>query len=325
MYEKLHKKLKLTHHSHSGSVIPHHHTSWGILVTLLLFLGVILFFSTKLAYAGQQTQQSSLTLSGDVKGPPPSAPVIVYPADGASFNSSQIEVRGTCPSGNIMVEVFKNDIFAGAAACQSGDFKLKIELVGGLNKLKARAVDNFDQSSPYSNVVSVYFTPLTPSGQPAPSPVKPGLLVTSQSLYYGVLEGKELRLDINITGGQLPYAVHVSWGDGEESLIPQTSEGKLSLTHTYHSAAFYAIIIKVTDSAGATAYLQTGVYIASNTPKSIIAQAQNIIDYIPPSLIVAWPVFIVLLTITSSFWLGEKFELWQLSRTHKTIDAARKL
>src|SRR5690348_1654188 len=124
----MHRWLKISHRGHSGRLKPHEYTSYGPLMLVLVVVGVLLTIST--VSAGTLTSSGSVGLTGIMPGPPPTtAATIAVPGTGESFTTSPITVRGTCPQ-NTLVEIFKNNIFAGSTACDStGNYSLSIDLL----------------------------------------------------------------------------------------------------------------------------------------------------------------------------------------------------
>lgn len=317
MYDKIHRQFKLSHVSHTGKKLPYRHTSHGILVVLLIMVGAVLMFSTKSANAVVQTGSGSVNLTSVVKGPPPSTPAVInQPTEGQVFSNNPISVSGTCPNSTV-VEIYKNGILAGSTNCSGGSFSLKIDLVIGANQLVAKVVDQFGQYGPDSASVNVSF--VLPANA-APRPSIPGLLVTTQSEYFGVKAGQNFKLNMLVTGGQNPYAIYIDWGDGKPDLLSQNASGSLDVIHIYreNQKRVYTITVKVTDSKGSKAYTQTVVLIVKNINVAAPITHNNPTIYVPPSLIVIWPIFIITLAIITTFWLGEKFEWERLKNT--TVD-----
>jgi hypothetical protein len=147
--------LKLIHHKHSGKLRPHEHTSYLPLGALLLVVGLLLGVYTSYA-ASPGPQAGSIGLTGVVPGnPPTAAPTIDTPKDGTHFSTTPVTVSGTCPK-NTLVEVFKNNIFAGSIPCtDAGKYSLDIDLLIGANVLFARVYDDLNQAGPDSNKPTV--------------------------------------------------------------------------------------------------------------------------------------------------------------------------
>lgn len=315
----LHKKLNLSHHRHSGKLIHHRHTSHGALLLVLVSVGVMMFFATRAVVATAQTltESGDITVSGTVPGPPPSEPaVILAPKNGDVFKQSLVDVSGTCPAGNNFVEIYKNDIFAGATNCLSGTFALKIDLVIGTNKLTAKVKDNLNQYGPDSAPATVTYQPESPpkGKSPAGDPAHQ-LIIVPDSQYFGTIAGNRLSLYITVSGGELPYAVTIDWGDKKKEVIPKGEEGRFGITHTYRYGSIYYIKTRAKDNIGNEAYAQTTVVIAG--PK-LPTPAELITEF--PILAVIWPMYVATVGAAATFWLGEKYQsrrmpdLWKNTR-----------
>ena len=126
----------LQHRDHSGHLRPHEHTSYLPLLVILLVVGLAL--TTFTTYASPGPEPGSIGLTGIVPGKPPTiAATITTPSDQKRFSTSPITVAGTCPQ-NTLVEIFKNDIFAGSSACSDGGaYSLEVDMIIGKNTLKA--------------------------------------------------------------------------------------------------------------------------------------------------------------------------------------------
>ena len=137
--------LKLSHHTHTGKLRPHEHTSYLPLAAMLIFVGCLLGVYTVSA-ASPGPAGGSIGISGTVPTKPPTvAATIQKPTGQQRFSETPITVSGTCPV-NTLVEVFKNDIFAGSTACSgTGTYTLDIDLLIGQNTLIARVYDAINQ------------------------------------------------------------------------------------------------------------------------------------------------------------------------------------
>src|SRR5690606_15714392 len=110
--------LKLSHPDHNGKLRSHEHTSYIPLIFILLLVGVALAIYTAAA-ARPGPAAGSIGLGGVMPGEPPTtAAVINVPTNGQSFTEAPVTVSGTCPAG-VLVQIFKNDIFAGSTPCLS--------------------------------------------------------------------------------------------------------------------------------------------------------------------------------------------------------------
>lgn len=77
---------------------------------------------------------------------------------------------------------------------------------------------------------------------------------TSETVYFGCVKcTPTATFTFSGSGGSLPYAYFITWGDGSgQNLTNQT--GNVTLSHTYIDVvATYKVTLKVVDSAKATA------------------------------------------------------------------------
>jgi len=73
----------------------------------------------------------------------------------------------------------------------------------------------------------------------------------------GANPGEQLNWPVSINGGVSPFALSVDWGDGKPAtLYSEQFGGVVTISHTYDSAGSYVVILKATDKAGQTAFLQ---------------------------------------------------------------------
>jgi hypothetical protein len=97
----------------------------------------------------------------------------------------------------------------------------------------------------------------------SPNPVQPGETV--------VLTG-------NVSGGQPPYTLRVSWGDGLSSSAPLASAGTLSFPHAYE-AGEYVPTLFVSDADGLLADASVGEAVqSSDTPEIALTANQTATD-----------------------------------------------
>lgn len=320
----MHDRLKISHRRYSGRYLPHKHTSYASLAFLLLVSAVLLASITVDTFAYQYGDpnpppiQGSVGLSGKVTEPPPKvAAVITSPNNGQVFDTTPITVRGTCPKTTI-VELFKNDIFAGSTICQDdGTFKLDIDLLYGSNKLVARVYDALDQAGPDSNIVTVTYSAVPAQGAPidASNPNNLQMLLHASPVYRGAFPGQSLAVPIEIIGGKPPFALSVDWGDNKTDLISRGDNVVFNASHTYARAGTYSVVLKGTDANGRVAFLTIIIIVngkavtVGGTGTSGSPAGQIIIKN---QLVLAWPLLAILIIMVTSFWLGERREKHKL-------------
>jgi hypothetical protein len=302
--------LKLSRHHHTWKLRPHEHTSYLPLGFLLVVVGFALTsFSTAVWSATPYTgpEAGSIGLTGTVPGKPPTVGAIIKsPTNGQRFSTSPITFSGTCPA-DTLVELFKNDIFAGSTVCtDKGTFSLDVDLMIGQNIMIARVYDALNQAGPDSNVVTVFYDAIPPqSGSSTPFNFGDQLLLNTDAVFRGVFPEQNLNVPIDIIGGTPPYAVNVQWGDANNKVVPRNDNTTFNVTHAYAKAGTFQITMQATDAGGRVAFLtvaaivngQPAVVAANNTPVASMNQ-----------LLVLWPLYTSALAIVVSFWLGEQRE-----------------
>lgn len=295
----------------------------------LLATGLLLALFLALPHAvsglgSQQNPQSgSVGLEGTVAAPPPTqAATITVPGNGQTFKTIPITIGGLCKTG-LLVKIFSNNIFVGAATCLSGSYSLQSDLFSGRNDLVARVYDSLDQAGPDSNVVTVTYA----DTQFAAFGTRVSLSSTFAQL--GADPGKELDWPIILSGGIGPYAISADWGDGTApSLQSEAFPGNITIKHIYKSAGVYRVIVKATDANGTVAFLQlVGVANGKASQSTVTGGSSSSASGTgvdgTKTTIIWWPMLLLLPLIFSSFWLGRRHELFsirkQLERTRGDV------
>ncbi|HEY5668135.1 MAG TPA: PKD domain-containing protein [Candidatus Saccharimonadales bacterium] len=284
-----------------------------ILCRSLLVCGILLTPALAAApamAAVQNPQGGSVGIEGQIPSAPPTAAAsISTPRSGQTFTAMPIQVSGLCTNG-LLVKLFANNVFVGAATCEKGSYNLQVDLFSGRNDLVARQFDSFDQGGPDSAIVTVTFddAQFNPFGTAL-------LTLTSNYAERGADPGEKLTWPVVVSGGTSPYAVSVDWGDGKAADLMSTQfQGDVNLTHIYNSAGIYKVIIKASDKNGLSAFLQVvatanGAVTSKAQGSSTNPQGQTIVNH------VLWaPAAVSVPLIFVSFWLGRKYELAMLRR-----------
>ncbi len=283
-------------------------THWVLIASLSLFL--LCFFRPVQALVNPA--DGSVGVQGTISSPPPTqGATISLPRDGQAFTALPITVSGICP-GNLLVKIFKNNVFAGSVQCKNGSFSIVIDLFNGQNELVARVYDALDQPGPDSNVVRVSFSD-NRSGAAS------RVTLTSNYAKRGANPNEDLVWPIILSGGIGPYAVSVDWGDGKTAdLMSLQYPGTFNIKHRYDSPGVYNIVIKATDKDGSVAYLQlVGI---GNGPLSQETGSsgsnggnngdQGSSGTVAPKTKILWqPAALTIPFVISTFWLGKKYEL----------------
>ena len=217
---------------------------------MLVVVGIALSIGTVSAWTRPGPASSSIGLTGTMPGPAPTvAATIDSPTNGQHFTTTPVIVRGTCPA-QTLVEVFKNNIFAGSTPCDStGHYELGIDLLIGQNSLVARVYNALNEPGPDSNTVTVYYDALPPQGSPIAALNLTGnqLVLNTNAVYRGTFPGQSLTMPVDIIGGVGPYAINVQWGDSRNKVVSRNNNLEFDVDHIYNSAGTYQITIQGTD------------------------------------------------------------------------------
>lgn len=253
--------------------------------------------------AATQQLSGSTGIEGTISGPAPTqAATITVPKTGQSFSSIPINVAGLCPKG-LLVEIFKNDVFAGSVQCTTGSYSLQIDLFSGKNDLVARVYDSLNQGGPDSNKVSVTFNDNVPTSGPRIS------LITAYAK-KGANPNETLTWPLTVSGGSPPYAISADWGDKSKAqLTSMLTPGNFDLNHVYNSSGVYNVIFQATDANGQSAYLQVvGIGNGPIQQTTNTNQAAGTTKVITNKVILWWPIIVLFVMIITAFWLGKRHE-----------------
>jgi hypothetical protein len=281
-----------------------------ILVSLLIiFLTPLLSFGGVFAATPVvNPNDKGIGMEGTLVQPPPTdAPTIILPNNNQSFDEIPVTVSGLCVD-TLLVRVFKNNVFGGAAICDGGSYELQIDLFPGNNELKAVQYDDLDQASPESNKVNVVYTIDVPHVPGSPDQVAQRITLTSNFARRGANPGDELSWPVTISGGRSPYAVSVDWGDGKNELLTRNAAGTFDLKHAYERPGVYRVIVKATDADGQSAFLQL-VGVGNGSIDSSLASSEGGGGTVIQTKIIWQPALIMFPLLLASFWLGKRYQL----------------
>jgi len=309
----MYAKLKISHHKHSGHLRPHEHTSYFLLALLVLIVGVILaIYSVSIFAAGNPPpESSSIGLTGTVPTVPPKvAATITVPSNQQHFSTSPVTVSGSCPSGTL-IEVYKNNIFAGSTPCNSNDsYSLNIDLLYGQNSLTAQVYDVLNQAGPLSTTDTVFYdaTAIQTASLGLLNFSGTQLLIETDAVYRGTFPGQLLNVPISVIGGIAPYAVNVDWGDSSNKIIPVSNNSVFNASHIYQSPGTYKITIQASDSQQQLAFITVAAIINGKTSAITAVNVSIVSKSSLNKLLVLWPLYAITATLIVSFWVGEKRE-----------------
>lgn len=309
--QKRNNWTKLSPQRHTGKLRPHEHTSYLPLGILLMFVGLSLGAAT--SYAADPPGRpgpaaGSIGISGTMPGKPPSIGAkITSPTTGQRFSTTPVTIKGTCLK-NTLVEIFKNDIFAGSTLCsEQGTFTIDIDLLIGKNDIVARTYDDLNQPGPDSNIVTIYYDGLPAQADPIQSLDfgGPQLLINTDAVFRGVFPDKEMTMPIDIIGGTAPYAINIQWGDLTNKVVSRQDNQTFNVSHVYKKAGTYQISIQGSDSQGRVAFITVAAIVNGQPPVEATAATTT-----SPTnrLLLLWPLYTSAVAVLISFWLGERRE-----------------
>ncbi len=316
-------KARLTSRYHSGRLRPHEYTSYVPLAVMVFVVGLILAAMTvsSFAYASPPPQSYSVSLSGTMpEKPPATAASITSPASSTSFNNSPVTVSGTCPQ-STLVEIFKNNIFAGSTPCSSsGNFSVQIDLLYGANTLTAIDYDVLNQAGPTSNKVNVTYNAQPPlvSSLNNVNFLSSQLVLETDAVYRGTFPDQPLNVPINIIGGAGPFAINVQWGDNHNQVLPASSNTTINATHVYARPGSYKITIQGSDSQQHIAYINVAAVVNGQPSTAAIGSTTTGSSSLTSKLLVLWPLYACAATLVVSFWTGEVRERKLMERAINT-------
>jgi hypothetical protein len=269
---------------------------------LLVLVVASLAFPSKLTALTQQ-DSGAVGVEGTVPSSPPTkAATISVPSNGQTFTNLPITVSGLCTKG-LLVEIFKNEVFAGSTQCSNGSYSLQIDLFDGRNDLIARLYDSLNQTSPDSNTVSVTLRSNSASSSSRVS------LITSFAK-RGATPGDPLSWPLTLSGGSSPYALTIDWGDkSAPDLLSRAAAGDFTIEHTYLQSGLYNVTIKATDVNGSVAFLQV-VGVGNGPIQQTTASTKNGgSGGQGQTKILWWPFLLTIGLLVIAFWAGQQHQL----------------
>lgn len=352
----------VAHHRHTGHITHRRTTSYPALAMILLCVGVFLAgwtrFVTADSFIYPPPASGGYTVRASVPGPAPTiAATIDSPLDGTTVTAQPITVSGSCPL-NTYETLYRNGAFSGVALCNaSGQYELQTGLFPGVNQLRVRVFSSTDVPGPMSSTVSVTYKPSVPPKPPAtggestagsnssttntsgPEVQGQPLIFKTTFVYEGHYVGTTSTWELDIEGGNAPYAISVDWGDGQHSLVSRPRAGNFTLEHVYHKPGGYhgSYVTKflASDADGSETLLQL-MAIVNNPPDSAKGSSHSLVPgagslgngsgathtfdtYILTLLKYIWPGYLVVVLMLVSFWLGERREFQHLKPRLKKV------
>jgi PKD domain len=276
---------------------------------LAIFAGSVGAQSPITPITTENPKGNSFGMEGKISAPAPTQGArITTPSSGLTTSAALLRVAGICQSG-LLVEVLDNGVLVGSTFCERGSFSLQISLFPGQNELSAKVYDDLGQAGPSSNTVIVQYSggQFTSFGQ--------SITLTSNFSRRAADPGSELTWPLQLSGGTGPYAFSIDWGDGSAATLKsQSVAGVVTISHIYKQPGIYRVTVRVTDSKGASGFLQ--LIAVSNGASSATIQSQDDAagTTITKGVILWYPTLIAIAAIVPAFWLGGRYHMRVMRR-----------
>jgi hypothetical protein len=264
--KSIHKSLRLSHHKHTGKIIHHQHTSYGVLVLLMLVPIFVLSMVGYRVFADDNVQVTAVV----PQVPPPFPPTITFPTNGGRTPTGPVVVTGGCPLADpaVYISIYEGTRVVGTTMCSNatGKYSLPIDFDYGDHTIYAQVVTFTNDLGLASSPITFnrYFTVTTGGGSSGGSnPIDSAKIQLSNPLLF--ISGQGVvpfgpQLDAvwrgTISGGTAPYKVHVTWGDGRSNDYTIYDQNQQEFRHHFDSLGSYTMIFKVTDSNGTSISLR---------------------------------------------------------------------
>lgn len=306
-------------------------------IMMLLVAGVLISGWTLRATA------DSYNVTAKVPAPPlTEGATITSPADGATSTVSPITVTGTCPDSSY-VKLTRNGTFSGVAYCAADlTFSITTSLSVGANVLNAQDYNVTDDPGPVTSDITVTYAPPSPPPTPTGSTTSSGgttptvgsvpapLSLSSDYHFQAFNSGSTFSWSLDLQGGAPPFDVHTNWGDGQTTYMQVPKDETFTISHHYSQPGVYPIKVSITDVKGASIMIQLVAFIRLSALGTIGQGAASGTGLLPSILsaissgtnrwlILAWPIYITVLLMAISYWLGEQQMLQHALSVHNSL------
>jgi hypothetical protein len=133
--------------------------------------------------------------------------------------------------------------------------------------------------------------------------------------YQAHRSGQSFFWDMSLISGKAPYRLEVDWGDGSQTTYERHDHSLFTISHIYHTTfgRDYVIRLKSIDATGNSSVMQLaavvkglGSGIIATASTGWRAQLAGFVDNFKQWVWLIWPVYIVVVLMVLSFWLGER-------------------
>jgi hypothetical protein len=151
-----------------------------------------------------------------------------------------------------------------------------------------------------------------------PAPVNP-FAITGEYLYTTKRVNQSFSFSLGVQGGTAPYQLTVDWGDGNETGLMHYDQSTFTIAHTYKKPGQYVVLVRGTDAGKQSALLQlSAVVTGSADPAGGGGWISGTISGVRQWLWLVWPVYIAVLLMVLSYWIGEQ-EAYQRLVTRRRL------
>jgi hypothetical protein len=155
-------------------------------------------------------------------------------------------------------------------------------------------------------------------------------LLTSNYHYKVFQSGQVVSCLLAVAGGTAPYAFSIDWGDGKKEQTTRADRNEFTISHMYDLSnspdSNYPVVVSAVDARGATTLLQV-VAMVRGAPLSVPGHQGVIAGLIAGLrrwLWVVWPVYVAVVLMALSFWIGEQEAYKRLIARKRATPARRR-
>lgn len=180
------------------------------------------------------------------------------------------------------------------------------ELVLGLHQVDVVAVTPEGQT-----LVFPSFKVLVKDGQPTLKQARPSIVLKSEYQYQVKKAGELFEWQVGVSGGTPPYSISVDWGDDVVEQLGHPDQSLITLSHAYSAPRDYPVLVTITDAAGTSATMQWVAIVKDSLAYAAFVSTHKggvgaVLDTARQWLWIVWPVYIAVVLMVLSYWIGEQ-------------------
>lgn len=148
--------------------------------------------------------------------------------------------------------------------------------------------------------------------------------LTGEYIYTAKRVRESFSFRLGVSGGKSPYNLTVDWGDGSESGLNHPDQSDFTIAHVYTSPGKYVVLVRGIDASKQTALLQLSAIVKGSSEATAGAGwLNNTMSGIRQWLWLVWPVYIAVLLMVLSYWIGEQEAYRQLVSKRRMVHTGR--